>query len=41
MKQSPLRSDGLQLDEHRGFQERFWKIERVGWLVFAILVNAA
>lgn len=41
MKQSPLRSDGLQLDEHRGFQERFWKIERVGWLVFAILIVAA
>jgi len=41
MRQPPIRSDGLQLDEHRRFQERFWKIERIGWLVFAIVIVAA
>jgi hypothetical protein len=36
-----LRPDGLQLDEHRRFQERFWKLERVAWIVFAIVTLSA
>lgn len=41
MKEPPLRSDALQLDEHRKFQERFWKIQRVAWVAFAIVTIGA
>lgn len=37
----PIRPDGLQLDEHRQFQERFWTIERAAWIVFGMIVIAA
>lgn len=36
-----IREDGLQLEERRDFQERFWALERVAWLGFAILLVAA
>lgn len=29
-----LRDDGLQLDEDRRFQRRFWRIQRIAWLLF-------
>lgn len=29
-----IRQDGLQLDEHRRFQERYWRVQRVAWLGF-------
>lgn len=41
MDEPRLRSDGLQLEEHRRFQERFWKIERIAWVAFAIVTVGA
>lgn len=38
---APLREDGLQLDEHRRFQERFWAAERAAWAVFGLALFAA
>lgn len=35
------RKDGLQLDEHRRFQERFWTIERSSWGVFSLFIALA
>ena len=37
----PVRPDGLQLDEKRSFQRKFWRVERLGWLLFAGLVLCA
>jgi hypothetical protein len=37
----PIRDDGLQLEEHRGFQERFWTIERWAWAVFGLILLGA
>ncbi len=37
----PIRKDGLQLDERRDFQRKFWTLERMAWLVFAVLVASA
>lgn len=37
----PVRSDGLQLDEHRSFQERLWSVERGAWVGFGAVVVAA
>ena len=36
-----VRQDGLQLDEHRGFQEGFWKVERFAWAAFVGFVALA
>ena len=36
----PIRPDGLQLDEARAFQRRFWRIERGAWALFGGLVVA-
>ena len=36
-----VRQDGLQLNEHREFQERFWKVERFAWAAFAGFVALA
>jgi hypothetical protein len=30
-----------ELDRHRGFQERFWRVERLAWLTFLGLVIVA
>lgn len=40
-EQLALRADGLQLEEHRRFQERFWKAERWAWLGYGLIVLAA
>lgn len=37
----PLRADGLQLEERRGFQETFWKAQRLLWLVYVGILVAA
>jgi hypothetical protein len=37
----PVRPDGLQLEEKRGFQQRFWMLERLAWVLFAALVASA
>lgn len=37
----PLREDGLQLKENRAFQERFWRLQRLGWAGFALLIALA
>jgi hypothetical protein len=36
-----IREDGLQLEEHRHFQERFWTAQRVAWVVFGLFLLAA
>jgi hypothetical protein len=36
-----VRPDGLQMNEKRGFQETFWKVERIAWVVFGALVLLA
>lgn len=37
----PVRGDGLQLEEHRSFQEKLWTAERVAWVGFGLVVVAA
>lgn len=37
----PVRSDGLQLQEHRGFQERYWFIQRIAWCGYLVIVIVA
>lgn len=41
MKTPAIRDDGLQLEEHRGFQERFWSLQRVVWILFVLFLLAA
>lgn len=41
MEQPPVRRDGLQIDEHRGFQEKFWKAERIAWIGFGVFILLA
>lgn len=41
IKTPSMRDDGLQLDEHRPFQERFWTVERFAWVAFGLLLAAA
>jgi hypothetical protein len=36
-----IRDDGLQLDEQRGFQERFWTVERWAWMIFGLILLLA
>ncbi|MCB1992448.1 MAG: hypothetical protein KDG49_13410 [Geminicoccaceae bacterium] len=36
-----IRDDGLQLEEDRAFQERFWRGERIALGVFAIIILLA
>lgn len=40
-KVPPIREDGLQIEEARDFQERFWTIERVAWAGFGLVLIAA
>lgn len=37
----PIRPDGLQLQEHRARQRRYWRIQRVAWWGFAAIMLAA
>lgn len=41
VKAPAIRDDGLQLEEHRAFQERFWSLQRVAWVLFGLLLLAA
>jgi hypothetical protein len=41
IKQPPIRKDGLQLEEQRGFQERFWTAERWAWIGFGLVLLVA
>ncbi len=41
MDQPPVRPDGLQIEEHRRFQESFWKAERIAWIFFGLTLLAA
>ena len=36
-----LRADGLQLDEHRDRQERYWRMQRVAWAGFGVIMLLA
>lgn len=36
-----IRKDGLQLNEHRSFQERYWCAQRVAWLGFGAVILLA
>jgi hypothetical protein len=36
-----VRQDGLQLEEHRSFQERFWTTERWAWIGFGTILVLA
>jgi hypothetical protein len=40
-KAPPVREDGLQLEEHRSFQERFWTAERWAWVAFGLILLVA
>lgn len=41
MHEPPVRNDGLQLHEHRRFQEAFWKLERAAWVLFMLVLLLA
>ncbi|MCA1368535.1 hypothetical protein I6F15_14145 [Bradyrhizobium sp. BRP14] len=41
MDQPPVRDDGLQLEEHREFQESFWRVERIAWIGFGCILLLA
>lgn len=41
MTPPPIRPDGLQLDENRAFQERFWTIQRVAWGFYLLAILLA
>ncbi|WP_244514871.1 hypothetical protein [Ensifer sp. LCM 4579] len=41
LEQPPVRHDGLQIDEHRPFQETFWKAERIAWVGFGFFLLLA
>lgn len=41
MDDIPVRRDGLQLQENRRFQERYWTAERVAWVTFGVFLIAA
>lgn len=37
----PIRPDGLQIDEDRAFQERFWTAQRILWVALTLIPLAA
>lgn len=41
MELPPVRRDGLQIEEHRSFQEKFWKTERIAWIGFGVFILLA
>jgi hypothetical protein len=41
LKVPAIRPDGLQLDEHRSYQEKLWTVERWAWAAFAAVTLAA
>ena len=36
-----VRPDGLQLDEHRGWQRGMWRVQRASWLGLALFLGLA
>ncbi len=36
-----IRDDGLQLEENRSFQERYWVLQRLAWAGFAVVMVLA
>ena len=36
-----IREDGLQLEEHRGFQRAFWLVQRCAWVLFGLILLMA
>jgi len=41
LDQPAIREDGLQLEENRSLQRRFWQMQRIAWLGFGIVVLVA
>jgi hypothetical protein len=41
MRDTPVRDDGLQISEHPVFQSRFWRAERIAWLIFCTIILLA
>lgn len=41
LDQPSIRPDGLQLEDHRRYQERLWTVERAAWIVFILITVAA
>ena len=41
MAKQPATKGGLEVDEDRAWQERFWTIQRIGWAVMALILLAA
>jgi hypothetical protein len=41
IEEPPIRPDGLQLEECRPFQERFWTIQRWAWVFFTLVLVGA
>ena len=37
----PVRDDGLQIDDNAQFQRRFWRVERLAWLIYGLFILAA
>lgn len=37
----PVRDDGLQLEDHPAFQQRFWMMQRVAWGAFGVVLLVA
>jgi len=37
----PVRPDGLQMEDHRRYQERLWTAERCAWVFFVLFALAA
>lgn len=40
-QEPPIRPDGLQIAEAPAFQNAFWKVERVAWVGFALIIILA
>ncbi|HEY9550390.1 MAG TPA: hypothetical protein VIR45_12895 [Kiloniellaceae bacterium] len=41
LDQPSIRPDGLQVEDHRGYQEKLWTVERAAWIVFILITLAA
>lgn len=41
LDQPAIRPDGLQLQDHRSYQEKLWTVERFAWIVFILITLAA
>jgi hypothetical protein len=41
LREPSIRPDGLQLEEYRPLQERFWTIQRWAWMIFSLVLVGA